>query len=192
MTYKIYWGLGILIVLLSGALVLILLRNTDTEPIKVYNVDVEPSKEVMNSLHILTLKNNLPLYESDNIKTTVVANGVDNNKHEVHISVNDLELLGSSRTIRQRNQKLMDYLSKSLRNKPIYDFYKKYPDFDHNTASPEIIAEHTQAFYDASKIGRSESDRLHKDRIEVRKNQGYEPIILGPVSMPDNTTGDGE
>lgn len=45
-----YWGLAILIILLIGASVFMLMRNTDTEPIVVYDSDVEPSKVVMDSL----------------------------------------------------------------------------------------------------------------------------------------------
>ncbi|MYF97688.1 hypothetical protein F4212_00925 [Candidatus Poribacteria bacterium] len=43
MKRKHYWGIATLIILLIGASVFLLLRNTDTEPIVVYNGDVEPS-----------------------------------------------------------------------------------------------------------------------------------------------------
>ena len=43
MTHKTRWGLVILIVLLLGISVVLLMRNTDTEPIKVYKTDVEPT-----------------------------------------------------------------------------------------------------------------------------------------------------
>lgn len=49
MTRKLYWGIATLIVLLIGVSVFMLMHNTDTEPEKVYR-DVEPSKEVMDSL----------------------------------------------------------------------------------------------------------------------------------------------
>ena len=46
MKSRIYWGVAILIVLLIGVSVFMLIRNTDTEPIKVYKVDVDPKKHV--------------------------------------------------------------------------------------------------------------------------------------------------
>ena len=43
MTRRIYWGIATLIILLIGVSAVLLLRNTDTEPVKVYR-DVDPLK----------------------------------------------------------------------------------------------------------------------------------------------------
>lgn len=43
MNRKLYWGLGVLLVLLIGVSAFLLLQNTDTEPKSVY-IDVDPSK----------------------------------------------------------------------------------------------------------------------------------------------------
>ena len=53
---RIYWGVAILIILLIGAFVFMLMRNTDTEPEKVYKDVVEPSKEVMDDLRQSQMK----------------------------------------------------------------------------------------------------------------------------------------
>ena len=57
---RIYWGVVTLIILLIGASVFLLIRNTKTENEIVYKGDIEPSKEVMENLRIQTLKNNPP------------------------------------------------------------------------------------------------------------------------------------
>ena len=45
MSKKLYWGIATLTILLIGVSVFFLMRNTDTEPTKVYKGDVKPSKE---------------------------------------------------------------------------------------------------------------------------------------------------
>ncbi|MYF98756.1 hypothetical protein F4212_06410 [Candidatus Poribacteria bacterium] len=59
MRKKMIWGSAILIILLIGVSAVLLMRNTDTEPEKVYK-DVEPSKEVMDSLVKRAPKQNKP------------------------------------------------------------------------------------------------------------------------------------
>lgn len=62
MRKKMIWGLGVLILIIGlvGVSVVLLMRNTDTEPPTVYRGDVEPSKEIMDSLRNQSLKNNPP------------------------------------------------------------------------------------------------------------------------------------
>ncbi|MYG00018.1 hypothetical protein F4212_12935 [Candidatus Poribacteria bacterium] len=59
MRNRIYWGLGVLIILLIGASVFMLMHNTDTKSEIVYK-DVEPSKEVMDSHRQQVSKDNPP------------------------------------------------------------------------------------------------------------------------------------
>ena len=62
MRKKMIWGFGalILIIGLVGVSAVLLMWNTDTEPPTVYRGDVEPSKEIMDSLRNQSLKNNPP------------------------------------------------------------------------------------------------------------------------------------
>ena len=50
MKFRIYWGVFILIILLIGGYVFLLMRNTDTEPVKVYKTDIEPTYKSSNKL----------------------------------------------------------------------------------------------------------------------------------------------
>ncbi len=73
MNRKVYWGLGVLIILLIGVSIFLLMRNTDTEPIVVYKGDVEPAKETIDNLRNEASKNNPPPDVSPN--TVPIAQG---------------------------------------------------------------------------------------------------------------------
>ena len=50
MKFRIYRGVFILIILLICGYVFLLMRNTDTEPVKVYKTDIEPTYKASNKL----------------------------------------------------------------------------------------------------------------------------------------------
>ena len=57
MKRKLYWGLGVLAVLLLGVSLGFLIRPTHKEPIKIYRGDTEPSKAVIDSMRHKVSKN---------------------------------------------------------------------------------------------------------------------------------------
>ncbi len=170
-----------------------LTRTTDTEPITIYKGNVEPSKEVMDSLRNQSLKNNPPPAEpgykwvwhhnhwdkvkiSEQNETPVIANDVPK-KSQQHISSS-----ASSETIRQQNQRYMEMYRDDIEGgEPLYNFYKEHPDFDSETSSPELYDKWIQAFLQTRANMRTYRDKLLNHKAELDKRISSEPTIFGPV-----------
>lgn len=87
MNKRIYWGLSILITLIICISVFMLLRNTNIDTEIVYNGEVEPSKQVVESISNQQPKNNVLTQQK--IPITTSTDGLDDDSHNTDIIEND-------------------------------------------------------------------------------------------------------
>ena len=201
MKNRVYWGIGILIILLIGGSVFILLRNTDTEPEKVY-IDVDPSKDVMNSLHIQTLKSNLPATEdgykwvwhhdhwdkipvSEKIKTPIIANNASMNKPTAQIGSVVVNGISDLKEYLDYFESFSDDPSwEEFRNSNFSEMVIQYGismrGFDYKNASPEVKILDKQISDKITSLSYIYSD---KNSIALKESEAYRRSLITPEML---------
>jgi hypothetical protein len=205
MNKKLYWGLGVLFLLITGVFVIILVQQK--AELNQWEADAAKDKKLAAAEKPPIVKNNQPtarpgykqVKHGDHFHEVpidapdtwqdepVVANDASNN-----VQQQDLTLSAETqRNWREWNQSYMDEMEGDPLSVDHYNFLKEHPDFSHDTASPELKAKWTEAILAKHAKKTEFSEHLNVIEAEIEAKFGdlsKKRYIGGP--MGNNTGGD--
>ncbi len=197
MNSKFYWGLGAFMVIFITAFVFIM--QHERAEIRQLKADLEAAQQKLKDSQ-KPKTTDQPVAENDLGPAEPGYKWVRHGDHHHQVPIDAPDVwqgephlpvaqgvpvpLTAAKTARERNQILMDHIASSpffeLRI-DMYNFLKEHPDFDHETASPELDAKWQDAARAVDAKIRDASAQISAAIETMSQDSDMSPIIRGPV-----------